>query len=170
MKHHIKQTGDYRWEGVELLNYKEEGGTHFKSITRQVLSECGTGRGSGWSNPISVLSQALSECPQELPVELRYFEVASGGYSTLERHEHVHMVVIARGSGQCLVDATVHDLGFMDVVHIPPMTWHQFRATGPEPLGFLCLVNCDRDRPQRPTENDLKILLSDTVIANFIRI
>ena len=148
MKHHIKQTGEYRWDGVELLKYKEEGGSHFKAITRQVLSECG----------------------DNLPVELRYFEVAAGGYSTLERHEHVHTVLIGRGAGQCLVEETVHDLGFMDVVQIPPMAWHQFRATGTEPLGFLCMVNCDRDRPQRPTEEDLKTLRSNPVIANFIRI
>ena len=31
------------------------------------------------------------------------------------------------------------------------MTWHQFRATGGEPLGFLCLVRRERDKPQRPT-------------------
>lgn len=148
MKHHIKHTGDYHWEGIPLLNYKEDGGTHFKSITRQVLSECGN----------------------DLPTELRYFEVAAGGHSTLERHEHVHMVLIGRGAGQCLVKDRVYDLGLMDAVYIPPMTWHQFRATGTEPLGFLCMVKCDRDRPQRPTEEDLKTLRSNPTISNFIRV
>jgi len=148
MKHHIRQTEAFRWEGVDLLNYKEEGGTHFKSITRQVLAGCN----------------------DDFPVELRYFEVAPGGYSTFERHEHIHIVLIGRGTGQCLVVDTVHDLGPMDVVHIPPMTWHQFHATGSGPLGFFCLVKCERDRPQRPNDEDLKTLRSNPVIANFIRI
>ena len=35
------------------------------------------------------------------------------------------------------------------------MTWHQFRATQGEPLGFLCMVNAQRDKPQLPTAEDL---------------
>ena len=38
-----------------------------------------------------------------------------------------------------------------DLVTIPSWTWHQFRATDGEPLGFLCMVNAERDRPQLPT-------------------
>jgi hypothetical protein len=43
-------------------------------------------------------------------------------------------------------------------VSVPPMTWHQFRAAEGEPLGFLCLVSTDRDRPQLPTEQELQAL------------
>jgi len=148
MKTYVRHLGDYKWEGIPLLAYKEDGGTHFKSITRQVLSECS----------------------ENFPTELRYFEVAPGGHSTLEKHQHVHMVLIGRGSGHCLVRDEVHELKFMDAVMIPPMTWHQFRATGTEPLGFLCMVKCERDRPQRPTEDDLKMLRSNPTAANFIRV
>ena len=38
---------------------------------------------------------------------------------------------------------------------MPPLTWHQFRATKGEPLGFLCMVNAQRDKPQLPTAEDL---------------
>ena len=38
-----------------------------------------------------------------------------------------------------------------DLVTIPALTWHQFRADGDAPLGFLCLVNAERDKPQLPT-------------------
>jgi hypothetical protein len=31
------------------------------------------------------------------------------------------------------------------------MTWHQFLADAGEPLGFLCMVPSERDRPQLPT-------------------
>ena len=72
--------------------------------------------------------------------ELRYFEVAPGGFSTLERHEHMHGVLILRGRGQCLVGDEVKSLETNDLVTVPPMTWHQFRATKNEPLGFLCMV------------------------------
>ena len=32
-----------------------------------------------------------------LACELRYFEIAPGGHSTLERHDHLHSVMIIRG-------------------------------------------------------------------------
>ena len=96
----------FRWEGVELLAYKEEGSAPFKAITRQVL----------FQRP-------------ELGCELRYFEMQPGGHSTLERHEHVHAVMIFRGRGICLVGGEVREAGAPDLVFIPPMTWHQFRAS-----------------------------------------
>ena len=49
----------------------------------------------------------------------------------------------------------VFDLEEHDLVHVPPMTWHQFRAADDAPLGFLCMVNVDRDRPQLPDDTDL---------------
>ena len=48
------------------------------------------------------------------------------------------------------------------------MTWHQFRTTGTEPMGFLCMVNALRDKPQLPTEDELKALKSNPVIAAFL--
>ena len=96
--YHVPQTEPYRWRGVGVLKYKEEGGTHFKSITRQVLAG-GT---------------------EERPCEWRYFEIAPGGHSTLEKHQHIHAVFILRGRGQCLVDDRIFDLGTHDVVNVPP--------------------------------------------------
>jgi quercetin dioxygenase-like cupin family protein len=140
------QRGDYRWEDVEVHPYKEEG-THFKSITRQTL---------------------LKE-ENDLSVELRYFEVAADGHSTLERHEHSHVVMVIRGSGEVLVKDKVAQIRIRDIVHVPPMTWHQFRAVNGEELGFLCVVRNDRDRPQRPLPSDLEQLRSDQRVAEFIR-
>lgn len=133
------------WEGVPVLAYKEDGEAPFKSITRQILFS-----------------------DTDLACELRYFEVGPGGHSTLERHEHVHAVMIYRGKGRCLVGTDVRDVGTGDLVFIPPMTWHQFRATSDEPLGFLCMVNASRDRPQLPTPDDLSALRADPVVAGFI--
>jgi mannose-6-phosphate isomerase-like protein (cupin superfamily) len=80
--------------------------------------------------------------------------VAPGGWTTLERHEHVHNVMVIRGRGRCLVGDKFHDLAQNDLVNVPPMTWHQFHAAPDEPLGFLCLVNRERDRPQLPTPDE----------------
>ena len=144
---HIRQAkGDgFRWEGVELLAYKEDGSAPFKAITRQVL----------FQRP-------------ELQCELRYFEMEAGGHSTLERHEHAHAVMIFRGRGTCLVGDEVREVAAPDLVFIPPMTWHQFRASKGEPFGFLCMVNAERDRPQLPTVEQLKELKENAAIARFL--
>jgi quercetin dioxygenase-like cupin family protein len=140
------QTSPCRWEGVEVMAYKAEGSAPFKDITRQVL----------FDDPA-------------LACQLRYFEMAPAGYSTLERHEHTHAVLILRGRGRCLVGDRVIDVGPNDLVSIPPLTWHQFRADADEPLGFLCMVNHERDRPQLPEAGDLEALKRDPEIAAFIR-
>ena len=128
-----RNDGSFRWEGVDLRAYKQEGAAPFRDVTRQVLFE-----------------------GADLPAQLRYFEVAPGGHTTLERHEHVHAVMVIRGSGQCLVGDEAHDLRLHDLVRVPPMTWHQFRASKDEPLGFLCMVPTDRDRPQLPAAGDVE--------------
>jgi mannose-6-phosphate isomerase-like protein (cupin superfamily) len=145
---HVRSTEPYRWDGVPVLAYKEDGGTHFKDVTRQILF------GGG----------------EQVGAELRYFEIAPGGYSTLERHEHVHSVVIVRGHGRVLVGREIHEIALNSLVYVPSHTWHQFRATGAEPLGFLCLVRHERDRPQRPGAGDLAELRSDPGTAAFIRV
>ena len=136
----------YRWEGVDELPYKEDGRALFKSITRQVL----------FADP-------------QLDGELRYFEMAPGGFSTLERHEHMHAVLILRGRGHCLVGEEVSAIETRDLVTVPAMTWHQFRATQGEPLGFLCMVNAARDKPQLPSPEDLAKLERNAKIAAFLR-
>lgn len=122
-----KHSGDFHWEHVDVLKYKQDGSAPFKDVTRQVLFESA-----------------------ELPAQLRYFEVAPGGHTTLERHNHVHAVMVIRGRGQCRVGDTSYEIGPHDLVSVPPLAWHQFLARPDEPLGFLCLVAKDRDRPQLP--------------------
>ena len=141
-----RKARSYRWEGVQELPYKEDNRALFSSITRQVL----------FSDPA-------------LHSELRYFEVAAGGFSTLERHEHMHAVLVLRGRGHCLVGGEVRRIELRDLITVPPMTWHQFRATANEPLGFLCMVNAARDKPQLPSEQALSRMRSDARIAAFLR-
>jgi mannose-6-phosphate isomerase-like protein (cupin superfamily) len=136
---------DYRWDRVAHLPYKEDGAAPFKAISRQVL----------FAEP-------------QLGCELRYFEMDAGGFSTLERHEHVHAVMILRGRGHCLLGTEVRPVAPFDLVTIPSWTWHQFRATEGEPLGFLCMVNAQRDKPQLPAAEDLAMLRSHPAVAAFL--
>ena len=80
----------------------------------------------------------------------------------------MHAVLILRGRGHCLVGDEVRAIETRDLVTVPPMTWHQFRATKGEPLGFLCMVNAQRDKPQLPTADDLARLKADPKIAAFL--
>src|SRR3954465_9531085 len=114
--------GTFHWEGVDVREHKQEGSAPFKDGTRQVLFQ-----------------------NEDLPAQLRYFEVAPGGHTTLERHEHVHAVMVIRGHGRCLVGDNAYEIAEKDLVNVPPMTWHQFHAAHDAPLGFLCLVASERD-------------------------
>ena len=135
----------YRWDGVMHMPYKQDSSAPFKDVSRQVLfQEPGMG------------------------CELRYFEVSAGGYSTLEQHQHAHAVMILRGHGHCLLGAEVTTVKPFDLVTIPSWTWHQFRATQGEPLGFLCMVNQERDRPRLPTADDLAALRAVPAVAEFL--
>jgi mannose-6-phosphate isomerase-like protein (cupin superfamily) len=134
-----------RWRDVDVLEYKREGSAPFQNVTRQVV----------FDDPA-------------LACQLRYFEVAPGGHTTLERHEHAHAVIIERGRGRCLIGDRVFDVAEHDLVHVPPLTWHQFQSGAVEPLGFLCMVNAARDRPQLPSPEDLAHLRENPVVAKFI--
>lgn len=141
----VRSFKDFHWQDVPVLNYKEGG--PYKGVTRQILFEG----------------------QEALPVQWRYFEVEPGGHSTLERHEHLHNVLILRGRGQCLVACKVYDVGEHDLIHVPGLSWHQFRAAADAPLGFLCLVADKRDKPQLPTAGDVLELSVDEAVAKFIR-
>ena len=122
----------YRWSGVEVKSYPG-GGTQSRGACKQVLFAAEHG----------------------LHSELRYFELEPGGYSALERHEHVHAVLILRGRGRAVLDTRVVDVAEHDLVYVEPNTWHQFLAGADSYLGFLCAVNNERDRPCRPSEDDI---------------
>lgn len=140
------QQDELRWRGVDVLAYKRAAAAPFRGVTRQVL----------FDDPA-------------LACQLRYFEVEPGGHTTLERHAHAHAVVIERGRGRVLVGEAIHDVAPHDLVHVPAMTWHQFVAADDAPLGFLCMVNAERDRPQLPSPDDLAKLRANPAIAAFVR-
>ena len=139
--------GECRWEETPVLAYKQDGTTSFRDITKQILFE-----------------------GAQMNFQWRYFEVASGGYSSLERHEHEHAVMIVRGEGRVLLGDAVHAIKLYDLILVPSMAWHQFQPAGDAPLGFLCIVNAERDRPQLPTAADLETLRQHPAVAAFIKV
>lgn len=116
------------WQGVERKSYAEAAeGRFFCGIERQVI----VGHHSGQPS-----------------MQLRYFEVAPGGHSSLEKHRHEHLVIGARGTGQVVVGREAREVGEKDALYIGPDTPHQFVNAGDGPFGFFCIVASERDTPR----------------------
>lgn len=114
------------WSGVPLQDYKAPAAHH-----------CGVSR--------SVL---VGDSGERTRFHLRYFEIAPGGFTTLERHQHEHVVFVLRGEGLVRLGDAEHAVGFGDTVYVAPGEVHQLRnPSQSEPFGFLCLVDAERDRP-----------------------
>jgi ribulose-bisphosphate carboxylase large chain len=119
----------YRWEHAELEPYKvsAHSGGEFAGATRQVLAGS---RG------------------EQVGFHLRYFELEAGGYTSLERHRHCHVVIGVRGRGVVRVGSADYMLRPMDTIYIGPGQAHQLRAMGRGKFGFFCIVNARRDKPR----------------------
>ncbi len=140
----------FRWQGVPERDYKpsalSERGMQWQGLTRHVLVD-----------------------HRDAPVgfDLRYFEIAPGGFSSLEKHEHPHVVVVLRGAGRALVGGDVVDLAPHDLLHVPPLAPHRWVNAGDEPFGFLCPVDGERDRPRPVDDAEWEALRADPVTAPF---
>ncbi len=106
----------YEWEGVSVETYEKGGAV---GGSKCVL----IGRSDGAEN-----------------FGLRYYEVAPGGQSSFDLHDHDHGVYILRGKARVLMGWKVVEVGVGDVLYIASNEQHQFENTSDEPLGFLCAV------------------------------
>ena len=122
-------TGAFEWSGRETRVYKDDAALPFRGMRRVEL----VGRNG-----------------ERTGFHLRYFEVAPGGWSSLERHLHAHAVIGARGRGVLVMGDERVALEPHDVAYIASMTVHQLRNEGDEPFGFYCIVDAHRDRPMPP--------------------
>ncbi len=121
-----RHKGQCRWSGVKRDRYKlQDGG--WSAITRNVL---------------------IGNCGESAKFHLRYFEIASGGYSSKERHRHEHVVICVKGKGKVLISNRLHSVKHLDTVYIAPNTAHQLSNPYEEPFGFFCIVNAKRDKPR----------------------
>ncbi len=127
----FKHLGNFDWNHIEAMEYKTDDSS-FQGVSRRVFV------GEKGESPL---------------FHTRYFEVAEGGYTTLEQHLHEHVVIVMRGQGVALVGDKKVPLAFGDVLYVAPDDVHQLSNSGQEPFGFLCIVNAERDRP-RPVNPD----------------
>jgi len=140
------------WSGIEPRGYRagqlDQPGQGFRGVTKHVIS---------------------GDRGEPSSFEVRYFEVAPGGYTRLEKHQHVHSVTIIRGRGYAVVGAELHRLAPFDHIYVGPMTMHQFVNEGNEPFGFICVVDAERDRPQAASDDEYAALVGVSALDGKLR-
>ncbi len=141
----------FRWTGVEPQAYK---------------FSLGDIRGMGWRG----VTRFTLAGPAAWPVgfELRYFELAPGGYSSFEKHTHPHIIIALRGQGRAVVGRDLFTLDPFDIVQVPPHTPHRWLNEGREPFGFLCPVDAHRDTPQPLSSEEWAVLRDDPTVAPYV--
>jgi mannose-6-phosphate isomerase-like protein (cupin superfamily) len=116
----VRATGT-GWEGVETAGYTPQA------------------TGTGVARHTIVGSRKADPSEPGPRMELRYFEVAPGSASRLEKHEHEHYVIVRKGLGYAVI--------------------------GEEPFGFYCFVDTCRDFSQQPTSEELDRLQASSAGA-----
>jgi len=116
----------FRWHGVSLERYRDLAGAPVGAASRQVLLAGSAGV------PITF--------------DVRYFELAPGGRTNFERHQHAHVVIGLRGSGRVRLGRRWVRVTRLDACYVAPGTPHELRNDRRRPFGFLCIVDAERDR------------------------
>lgn len=149
--------------------YRAYDGTRWDGVTPQVYKLGGSPiPGGAWRDVVR--HTLVGGTDESMAFQLRYFEIGPDGYSSLEKHQHVHAVIVLRGTGRVVVGREVFDVAPFDLVYIPPLVPHQFVNSGSEPFGFLCPVDAARDQPQPLTSEELQQMLSDPNVRAVVRI
>lgn len=138
---------DGTWNDVPVQRYKPEAGG-WAGIERHVL--IGLREATGF--------------------HVRYFEIAPGGYSSLEQHDHAHAVTVIKGDGEVVLGDRLLALSHLDTVYIAPRTAHQFLNRTEQPFGFLCIVDAVRDRPRPIDADQMARILAIPDVADAARI
>lgn len=126
---HLAFREGFEWQGREIQPYKIGGSLPFKGSRRVEL---------------------VGQHGERTSFDLRYFEIAPGGYTSLEKHLHTHVIIGARGTGKLASGDREITVNPMDVAYVPPLKTHQLRNEAGEPFGFFCIVDHERDRPMEP--------------------
>ncbi|HET6424947.1 MAG TPA: cupin domain-containing protein, partial [Planctomycetaceae bacterium] len=124
---HLRFHPDFSWHGRPATAYKPDDRLPFRDVNRTEL---------------------IGAFGESTAFDLRYFEIAPGGYSSREKHVHAHVVIGVRGQGTLVSGESVQPMAPWDIAYVPSLRAHQLRNDGSEPFGFLCIVDHERDRPQ----------------------
>ena len=116
----------YSWQGRECVEYKRTNDIPFKGVRRVEL---------------------IGKQGEQTRFDLRYFEIEPGGFSSKEQHKHTHVIIVARGCGEIMIEDKRYQASEDDILYIKPMAKHQLSNNSNEPFGFYCIVDHERDRP-----------------------
>ena len=126
-RRHIGVSTEFTWAGRPAVDYKADQALPFEGVSRVEL---------------------IGKAGEQAQYDLRYFELSPNGYTSLEKHAHTHTIIGVRGSGTAWIAGEEIDVQPNDVVYIDTLEPHQLRNPGPDPFGFYCIVDHERDRPQ----------------------
>jgi ribulose-bisphosphate carboxylase large chain len=126
---HLRFEDGFQWSNRESTPYKDAHDLAFKGVRRVEL---------------------VGKFGERTRCDLRYFEVAPGGFTSLEKHLHTHIIIGARGTGVLTMGNQRMVLAPMDVVYLQQLEVHQLHNETQAPFGFLCIVDHQRDRPMKP--------------------
>lgn len=111
-----EEQDQFKWEGVESIPYDSEG---IQSVIKHIL----IGEKEGVPNSI-----------------MRYFDLAPGGHSKLERHSQEHEVLVLRGRGRIQIGEKKFLVEPFDAVFIEGNELHQFSNPFDQSFGFICVI------------------------------
>ncbi len=123
----VLHCSDYHWHDRPVVDYKPDQTLPFVGVARHEL---------------------IGRYGEQTAFDLRYFEIAPGGYTSLEKHVHEHVIIGVRGSGTLRMNGKELAIGLHDVAYVAPLQPHQIHNPGSEPFGFFCIVDRQRDKPQ----------------------
>lgn len=127
---------NYGWSGRQPTHYKQSETLPFQDVSRWEL---------------------IGKQGEKTAFDLRYFEIAPGGYTSLEKHLHTHTIIGVRGKGILDIQdapgqpASQTEVAVNDIAYVAPMQVHQLRNERDEPFGFYCIVDHARDKPIPPS-------------------
>jgi len=122
----IMKCEDFKWSNRFVEEYKTDNDFDFSGINRQEL---------------------IGKSGEKTSFDLRYFEIEPGGYSSLEKHVHEHVIIGVRGNGVLIKEDSSYNISVHDIAYVSPLEKHQLRNEGKEPFGFFCIVDHKRDKP-----------------------
>ncbi len=118
------------WQEAEKQSYKEDSNLPFKGVSRVELF--------GKNQPGT-------------DFDLRYFELKPGGFTSLEKHAHHHVIIGVQGQGELVINDKTFAVSPHDIFKVASFEVHQLRNQGPDPFGFYCIVDHVRDQPVNPS-------------------
>ena len=144
---------NYRWDTIDLVDYKSISEKSDIKVTFNNINR-----------------QNIITKKDGVDFEVRLFECGPYGFSTLEKHQHTHIVMIARGNGKVIIGKNIYNAKPFDYFIIPEWHPHQLINTGEKPFAFFCTVNAKRDNFKLLSEEEISQLRINKDIDKWVKI